>query len=199
MARPAVYDEDTRAALLEAAARRLAEGGAEAVTMRALAREVGATTSAIYALFGSKEGLLAAVYREAFAGLALELARVPVGDDPLRELFELGLAYRRSARARPALYLVMFGRDPVAAPPSEEDEALAAGTLGRLSSAVARAQAAGALPGDDPLPLTLQLWGVVHGLASLELLGALGDDTAADVTWEQALRAIVRGHQHPGA
>jgi len=193
MARPAVYDADTRAALLDAAARLLAEGGTAAVTVRAVAAEVGATTSAIYALFGSKERLLAAVHRAAFDGLALALADVSIADDPLEELRELGLAYRRSALARPALYRVMFGRDPVAAPSTEEDAAVARGTLERLSAAVGRAQAAGALPGEDPRPLTLQLWSLVHGLASLELLGALGAPSDAEAVWHDALRAILRG------
>ncbi|MEX2505134.1 MAG: WHG domain-containing protein [Egicoccus sp.] len=193
MARPATYDDATRTALVEATATALAAGGPAAVTLRGVAADVGATTSAIYALFGSKDGLLAAVHREAFAGLAHELGQVEVVDDPLLELFELGLAYRRSALARPSLYLVMFGRDPRLVPTDPDDVAAAAATLGRLRDAVARAQAADSLPGTDPDGVTLELWALVHGLASLELLGALGSATDADARWERALRAIVTG------
>lgn len=195
MARPATYDEQTRTALLDAAAQALARGGPDAVTLRGVAAAVGATTSAIYALFGSKDALLAAVYREAFAVLAAELAVVEADDDPLAELLALGLAYRRSALARPLLYPVMFSRDPVAVPADPADIEAAATTLGRLRHAVARTQSAGLLPGDDPEPFTLELWALVHGLASLELLGALGEPDQAAARWNQALRAIVAGYR----
>ena len=198
MARPTTYDERTRTGLLDAAAEALARGGPEAVTLRKVAGGVGATTSAIYALFGSKEALLAAVYREAFAVLAAELAAVEPDDDPLAELLGLGLAYRRSALARPLLYPVMFSRDRGALPADPADVEAAAATLGRLRHAVARTQAAGLLPGDDPEPFTLELWALVHGLASLELLGALGGPEQAAARWNQALRAIVVGYQQGG-
>lgn len=193
MARPVTYDEATRAALIEATAAAVAADGPDGVTLRGVAAAVGATTSAIYALFGSKEDLLAAVRREAFAGLSRELAQVTVGDDPLHELFQLGLAYRRSAKSRPSLYLVMFSRDPRLAPATVEDAEAAAATLGRLRAAVARAQEADLLPGTRPDDITLELWALVHGLASLELLGALGDPDTAAIRWRRALRAIVTG------
>jgi AcrR family transcriptional regulator len=198
MVRPTTYDAATRAALIDAAAAAVAAGGPDAVTLRGVAAAVGATTSAIYALFGSKEQLLRAVQREAFAGLARELERVPSGGDPLDELLELGLAYRRSALARPSLYLVMFSRDPRLVPTEPADAAAATATLGRLQGAVGRAQAAGALPGRDPGDITLELWALVHGLASLELLGALGDAAAADRHWQRALQAAVAGYDAAG-
>lgn len=195
MARPVTYDDATRSALIEEAAAAMAAGGPDAVTLRAVASSVGATTSAVYSLFGSKDGLLAAVHREAFAGLARELDDVDVGDDPMQELFDLGLAYRRSALARPSLYLVMFSRDLRQAPGDTADAEAAAATLGRLRAAVGRAQTAGVLPGSDPDGITTQLWALVHGLASLELLGALGEADAATRRWEQALRAIAAGYR----
>lgn len=195
MARPATYDDATRDALLAAAARLLAEGGPDTVTVRGVSEAVGATTSAVYALFGSKQQLLAAIYREAFAALARELADVPLGSDPVTELFELGMAYRRNALANPTLYLVMFSRDPDDVTVDASDAEAAAATLGRLRDAVARAQHAGTLPGDDPHELTLQLWALVHGLVGLELRGALGGPAVADRVWTGALRAIVAGHR----
>ena len=191
--RPREYDESTREALVEAAGRLLVAGGLDAVTTRAVAAEVGATTSAIYALFGSKTALLAAVHEEGFRGLDRSLRDVAVTQRPLADLRELALAYRRSARARPHLYQVMFGPPIAGLQPGEAGEQLAGTTLQRLVDTVARCQRAGVLAGDEPWPVTRQLWALVHGLASLELRGALGPDEDAQATWEQALRTAARG------
>jgi AcrR family transcriptional regulator len=199
VARPREYDEATRRALIDAASRRLAAGGPSAITLRSVAGDVGATTSAIYALFGSKTELLRAVYRAGFDGLARELDRVTPSGLPLRDLYELGLAYRRSALARPSLYLVMFATDVGdAAAPLARDVEVASGTLDRLRATVARCQAAGALDGDDPQPITLQLWALVHGLAMLELRGVLGDEATARAHWDAALFAAARGYAPGG-
>ena len=58
MGRPREHDEETRAALRAATERIVAESGIGAFSVRAVAREVGTTTRAVYSLFGSKEGLL---------------------------------------------------------------------------------------------------------------------------------------------
>jgi AcrR family transcriptional regulator len=193
--RPRAYDENTRQALIDATARLLAERGLPGVTTRAVAAEVGATTTAIYVLFGSKDELLRAVYRAGFAGLAAEFAAIePGAGTPAEELLALGLAYRRSALARPELYHVMFGWPSLDPVPAEDDRTFAMATLERLAAGVGRCQRAGELAGDDPWPITHQLWAVAHGLTTLELRGALGDRDEADVHWLQALAAAYRGY-----
>jgi hypothetical protein len=47
--------------------------------------------------------------------------------------------------------------------------------------------------------VTRQLWALVHGLASVELLGALGDREQADAAWHQALRAVFAGYRAEAA
>ena len=67
MGRPREHDERTRAALLAAAERIVAEGGPAALSVRAVADAAGTTTRAVYSLFGSKDGLLVeALARDAF-------------------------------------------------------------------------------------------------------------------------------------
>src|SRR6185295_8413429 len=69
--RPREHDEHTRAALRAAAERLVARGGAGALSVRAVAEEARTTTRAIYALFGSKDGLLVdALAQGAFEFLA---------------------------------------------------------------------------------------------------------------------------------
>jgi AcrR family transcriptional regulator len=194
VARPKEHDETTRAALLEAAGRLLAAGGSAAVTTRTVAAAAGTPTRAIYVLFGSKDELLRALHREGFEGLRAELDAVPVNTEPLTELRGLAEAYRRSALARPHLYQVMFGPPIEGLEPAPEDAELAASTLRRLAEAVTRCQEAGLLTGDDPWPITRQLWALVHGLASLELRGVLGGRDEATAAWGQALRAAAVGY-----
>jgi AcrR family transcriptional regulator len=176
VARPRVYDESTRSELVHAAGRLLAERGPSALSVRAVADTVGASTRAIYGLFGSKAELVRGMHVAGFASLDHHLAAVPTTDDPLHDLVELGLAYRASALAEPHLYDVMFGRPFPEFVPDHEDAALALGTLEVLRDAVRRARDAAALPHHlDVEDVTLSLWARVHGLASLELGGALGD------------------------
>ncbi|WP_164710390.1 TetR-like C-terminal domain-containing protein [Euzebya pacifica] len=112
-------------------------------------------------------------------------------DDPVEELRALGLAYRRSALDRPHLYAVMFDCPVPEFTPSEADDAFALARLERLRSAVARAVDVGAVVGND-MEITFALWGLVHGLASLELSGVpAGLD--ADAVWAQALGAMLAG------
>ncbi|MTV26112.1 TetR/AcrR family transcriptional regulator [Nitriliruptoraceae bacterium ZYF776] len=188
MARPRSYDDDTRIELIDAAATLLAREGVAGLSVRAVAEAVGATTSAIYGLFGSKAGLVQAMFAAGFAALDAELDRVPITDDPWADIQELGLAYRRSAVARPHLYQVMFGQPVPEFVPGPDEAAVAARTLDRLHDAVARAAARDGLAGDlDVDRATVGTWARAHGLASLELAGFLGDD--AEATWRATMRA----------
>jgi AcrR family transcriptional regulator len=188
-----MHDDGTRAALLAAAGSIVAEAGPGALNLRRLAETVGASTQAIYTLFGAKDGLIRAMHREGFATLDRHLAAVAPAEDPTEHLRALVLAYRRSALDRPHLYDVMFGCPFPEFVPSEDDQRLALGTLERLRAALREHVRTGALAGQDPERLTLQLWGLAHGLASLELQGALGEAEEAEVTWTSALDAMLTG------
>jgi AcrR family transcriptional regulator len=55
--------ESAKTVILEAAERRLIEGGPDAVRVQAIARELGVTDAAIHHHFGNREGLLQALLR----------------------------------------------------------------------------------------------------------------------------------------
>ena len=95
MGRPREHDESTEAALLAADEQAIAAGGAEALAVRGVAKEVGTTTRAVYSLFGSKNGLIAALGVRAFDFLRAELDTLPATDDPAADLVEVGLVFRR--------------------------------------------------------------------------------------------------------
>lgn len=192
MARPRIYDDATRRDLVRAAGALVAERGPAALSVRAVAEGVGASTSAIYGLFGSKAELVRAMFVAGFESLAEKFERVATTDDPLADLLELGLAYRANALSEPHLYQVMFGRPFPEFAPDEQDATLALGTLDVLRNAVRRCFDAGLLPDHlEVEDVTLGLWAQTHGLASLELGGALGE--RGEPFWRAQLTAHVTG------
>lgn len=212
MARPA--DPAVRNALIDATATRLAAGGPDAVSVRGIARDVGASTQAVYTYFGSKDDLLREVVVEAFRLLATELRAVPSTDDPFADLVEVGLAYRRNALAHGDLYRVMFDRNPLAlasplehphepgctasnsgTDPSADDElAVGLDAFGALVEAVRRCTDAGILDG-HPDDLALQVWATAHGAVSLELAGFLED--RGEAVFAAASLGLIQSYRPP--
>ena len=190
--RPKVHDAALRLRLLECAGEVLSTGGLAALSLRTLAAAVGTSTTAVYALFGGKPGLLEALHTEAFSRLGEHLHAVPLGADPVADLVALGRAYRDAALSDPHLYEVMFGGTLSA---GEQWWAAAAPIFRPVVDLVERAVATGALrPGTEPATVSLALWATVHGLVSLRLRGLHPTDVPApDEVFDQALRAAVAG------
>lgn len=175
--RSALGGEELRVALLDAAGRLLTAEGPHALSTRRLADAVGTSTQAIYTLFGGKDGLVRAMYREGFVRLMAQMEAAGTSADPLADLFKLGLAYRAAALASPHLYDVMMARPVAEFVPSEDDRVTGRATLDALADAVRRTIDAGAVRGDVDA-IALHLWIATHGFVSLELAGYL--DVAPD-------------------
>ena len=198
MGRPREHDSATQAALLQAAGQLLAAEGPGAVSVRRLAEETGTSTRAVYSLFGSKRGLLRALFAQAAEVMRAHHEAVPVRDDPVAEVLDLALAYRAGALAEPNLYDLYLGGWSVAdLCPTEDDLALARRSHDRVLDAVRRCADAGLLGGRDPVPVTLELWALVHGLASLELHGFLRDGGSSQRLWRDAVAAMLCGYERP--
>ncbi|WP_277212760.1 TetR/AcrR family transcriptional regulator [Isoptericola croceus] len=187
MARPRAHDDALRTRLLEVASEAVATGGESAVTVRTVAAAAGTSASAVYALFGSRDDLVAAVSAEGFRRFAAHLAAVPPTEDALADLRALGLAYRTSALADPHFYRVMFDRavrPSAAAPPALEQP-----TFRVLRDAVARLMPGA--PDERVEAAAVGLWGLVHGLVSLEIAGLLpGDEAERTAGYAAAATAV---------
>ncbi len=106
---------DTRRAIVDAAARLLREGGASAMTTRAVAELAGVQAPTIYRLFGDKDGLLEAVAEHVVAtfvaGKASGLAAAEaVGADPLEDLRSSWRHQVEFGLAHPAVFRIMVDR-----------------------------------------------------------------------------------------
>src|SRR5215813_7120397 len=102
-------DRQARRAQIISAARRIADlEGWPNVTVRRLSDEISYSQPVLYAHFGSREGILAAVAIEGFQeiGLTLENARKRVKRGEAVEA--VAAAYLEFAVSSPALYEVMF-------------------------------------------------------------------------------------------
>jgi AcrR family transcriptional regulator len=102
-------DKQARRANIISAARRIAElEGWPNVTVRRLSDEISYSQPVLYAHFGSREGVLAAVATEGFQelGLAMEQARKQVRRGSAVK--SLADAYLEFAASSPALYEAMF-------------------------------------------------------------------------------------------
>jgi AcrR family transcriptional regulator len=176
---PKSIDPSVRSALIETAAGLVATEGRAALTSRRLAKEVGTSTMAVYTHFGSMEELRREVRREGFARLRSRLGAERETKDPMADLTLLGVAYYSCATASPNLYRAMFLDGPV----DEADLETGLDTFMYLVKAVARCMEQDRFPrvrSADPAELALEIWGLTHGLVSLQLAQLLPPDQAAE-------------------
>lgn len=161
-----------------AATRLFAAHGYDAVTMRAVADELGVSPMTSYRYLAGKDELFALVRAAAFRRFAdrLEAAAgrgAAKGLDPIARLYRLKRAYVEFAVAEADAYRIMFElRQPDDAARSPELAAESRRAFGCLHDAVRDAVTAGALEG-EPLTLAHLLWASTHGLVSLHLAGRL--------------------------
>ena len=191
MGRPRLHDERTRAELLDAAEVIVGKDGIDALSVRSVAGNIGASTRAVYSVFGSKEALLGGLAERAFELLMDAVDAVPISDDPGFDLSQaLVRGFRPFAVAHPDLFRLAFVWSPVQPGPGVLNASAAA--LTRLTGRIERAQGAGLLPKGDINQLVLELNAVCQGLASLELCGMLpGRD--AERIWSDSVGDLLAG------
>lgn len=196
MGRPKEHNDETKAAWLSTAGRILQKEGPAALSVRRLAAETGTSTRAIYSLFGNKEGFLSAMYREVAETMTALHDAVPAQDDIDEELLQLCFAYREGVRRHPALYPLIFGSIPEFIPSAAEVELARRGLL-RVYQTLERGLSSGYFQNRRVDDIGRQLWALVHGLASLELLGALGGLKHAEFLWRGAVTTFLAGLSTP--
>ncbi|MFE5521134.1 TetR/AcrR family transcriptional regulator [Streptomyces virginiae] len=188
MGRPRTNDEAVKERLVECATEMLATRPRDSVTVRAVAAAAEASTTAVYSLFGGKDGLIGAVRDRAVAGLFQDVSALQTSADPLSDLYTLAVAYRRWGREHSHLYTVLFGGVQAFDPSGEVG---AGDPIRPLLAAIDRALTASVLAG-DATEIALSIWATLHGLVTLELAGAL-DATTADAAFRSSIQATLRG------
>ena len=197
-----------RAALLDAASEMLLRGGPDSISLRKLAAKVGTSTMAVYTAFGAKEGLIAALFDEAFERLSEAQRAVPRNAEPLLWIADLGRAYHTFALENPSYYALMISATmPVSEAARHADGSgvvlPARGISGHASyqflfDAVEACVTDGSFRDDiEPIMIADSFWAVVHGLCSLELAGFHASADAAQSRFFVATRAVIYGFMTP--
>jgi AcrR family transcriptional regulator len=184
-----------RAALLDAAAEAVRDGGVQSVSMRGLAERAGVSRSAPYRHFDSKAALLAAVAEQGFGELTSRLEAADEGEaqQELKRFRQMGISYVEFAVEHPARYRLMFGPTLTDREGHPELDAAASAAFEQLTEGVAACQEAGSVRAEPPARegLAQMAWATVHGLSMLlvdrQIPGGTSQELAALVTgllWE---------------
>ena len=208
------------AEISDAARRQLAEVGAAALSLRAVARELGMASSAVYRYFPSRDELLTRLIIDGYDVLGEAAEAV---DDPAAEPLERWLAVCRAVRtwavAHPHEYALLYG-SPVPGYQAPKDTVPAASrvgiVLGRILGDAARAGALPAATGerdadlgsDDAVAVlggehpalddgvrmrALLAWSSLYGTISFELFGHfVGSVADGDRYFDRAMGELAR-------
>ena len=166
--------DTTSTALMKAAAQLLANEGPEALTVRRIAATAGCSTMGLYSRFGGKDGVVERLWLDGFTRLREAVEASPVTDDPLHDLEQIGVTYRRWALENATTYGIMFNRAVPDFAPSEEAKEASIRTFAIVVDAVRRAQGQGHFPEAQPEDIAHVVWAVAHGSVSLEIAGMTG-------------------------
>jgi AcrR family transcriptional regulator len=160
--------EQLRADLVAAASRLLETVGSEdALSLRAVARQVGVAPPSVYLHFADKHQLMHAVLQARFAELAERLDEAAATtSDPFSELQQRCLAYCMFAQEQHGNYTVMFSAGSANTPANFEDlpgSEVFAGLVG----SVQRCVQAGVIGPADVFVVSSLIWCTLHGIATL--------------------------------
>lgn len=179
------YREQMRAEIKQCAREQIATAGAAALSLNAIAKQLGMSGPALYRYFTSRDDLLTALIRDAYRSLADTLhTAVDSGAD----LTGLAYAIREWALADPQRYLLVYGTPVPGYHAPEVTVAIANEIMGMLIEHFSRLSIdRSATPFDAdlehhrrwapdsvPTPIlhrALSFWTRIHGVLSLELAG----------------------------
>lgn len=213
--------ERIEAKIIELGRRHLVDHGAAGLSLRAIARDLGMVSSAVYRYVSSRDELLTLLLVDAYTDLAdtVDRARDAVSDLWSDDVIAIAHAARRWAVAHPASWALLYG-SPVPGYHAPAERTVGPGTrvVGALFDAIAAGIATGDImltnipapqpmssdferirhefgfPGDDPVVAKcFVIWAGVVGAISLEVFGAYGPDTLTDpeAVFDTTLRLLV--------
>ncbi|MFD0899584.1 TetR/AcrR family transcriptional regulator [Actinomadura sediminis] len=181
-----------RAALLDAAGRSLRERGADRLSLRDLAREVGVSHAAPRRHFPDRQALLDALAEDGFADLdaALRTALADADEDYPSRVRAAMTAYVRFATENAALLELMYAGKH--RPGATRIAEAARAPFELLSGLIDQGQEEGALQAGDPERIGIVLLATLQGLASL-INGGLVRPELLDGLVETTVEQFVRG------
>ena len=147
-------------------------GSEEAVTLRAIARQVGISAPSIYAHFADREAIVDAIVNGAFSDFnaamqAASDAAVRAGAGPRARLRAGCAAYLEFAAGRPNRYQLLFERRDLIGDGPGADLPMRIEGFELLVASVQDCIDAGISASDDPVRDATAIWVALHGFATL--------------------------------
>ena len=213
--------ERIEAQIIDLGRRHLVEHGATGLSLRAIARDLGMVSSAVYRYVSSRDELLTLLLVDAYSDLAdtVDRAREAIPDMWSDDVIAIAHAARDWATTHPASWALLYG-SPVPGYHAPAERTVGPGT--RVISALLDTVAAGiatgdimltnspapqpmssdferlrrefGFPGDDPVVAKcFAVWAGVVGAISLEVFGQYGADTLSDphAVFDTQVRVLV--------
>ncbi|MGV0746422.1 TetR/AcrR family transcriptional regulator [Mycolicibacterium sp. XJ870] len=199
--------ERIEAAIIEIGRRHLVTEGAAGLSLRAVARDLGMVSSAVYRYVASRDDLLTLLVVDAYTELADAVDVAASAESTWEErIHAIARAARRWAISQPARWALLYG-SPVPGYQAPAERTVGPGTrvVGAVFAAVADGIAAGDIvatnssasqplsadfdrlraefgfPGDDgAVAKCFVLWAGLVGAISLEVFGQYGADTLTE-------------------
>jgi AcrR family transcriptional regulator len=197
------------AQIVELGRQQLATVGAAGLSVRAIARDLGMVSSAVYRYVGSRDALLTLLLVDAYSNLAdtVDKSRALNATGGWRvDVATIAHALRRWALDQPAGWALLYGSpvpgyhapaelttgpgtrviamlfDAVAAGVATGDIALTESHVAQpMSTDLVRVRGEFGFPGDDALVIRCTaVWALIIGAISLEIFGQYGTDTFTD-------------------
>lgn len=179
---------DLKASLVTAANVILQRDGADALSLRAIAAEVGVSHMAPYAHFKNKKELVQSIAEEGFVQMAIAMEDVAASLTsnksiiPGELVLAYGACYLEFATTNPQLYRLMLGQVETTGRKNKKDEASKGSHSEPMNSSFMDSskkpfillREAFALRGDDEEKVKAQAlgaWSMVHGMAALIIEG----------------------------
>lgn len=200
----------TMADILRIGRDHLATEGAAALSLRAVARDLGVVSSAVYRYVASRDELLTLLVVDAYDELGDTVDAAVTGvDDPHDRFRALGRAVREWGLREPARYALLFGSPvPGYQAPAERTTQPGIRVVVRLVGILADAYAAGGLRAIETVPVPdsllsdlsrirsefdaelpdtvlargILVWTGLFGAVGFEVFGQYGRDTFTDVS-----------------
>jgi AcrR family transcriptional regulator len=183
-----------RARLCDSFTKLFAERGYSAVTMRALAEDIGCSPMTPYRYFKDKDEILAAARAAGFRRLSERLEGVALEgeESPARRAERAAQTFISFARDEPNTYRLMYTNlQPETAhhPELEAEISRARRSLARLAEIVPQIRRSGV----EPAAVAQAYWAALHGVIQLHLNDAFDESTRFDEIVTVLLGILIEG------
>ncbi len=176
----------TPEAVVTAAATVADRGGLDALTLGAVAGELGVRPPSLYNHVAGLDGLRRALCLRALTELGDVVRRAAVGRSGADGLRAIAHAFRRFAHDHPGLYAATV-------PTSEIDDDAVRRTGAEVVATVGAVVAGLGLAGDEVIHATRILRSAVHGFVHLETHDGFGIDVDLDTSFDRLVEVVLAG------